>query len=201
MTTTARRTGGARLRPTGAGAARCGVRARRSRSTLVRHMRSPLNSGTAALHVALLAHRIGDPRGSRDWGLRCRALWPAGSDPRHPGRSHRAGVLLRGDGQCRAAGGRTAGVCRRPRGRLRHRSGAARSGDHASHPRGDRRHLYGQTCDIAAVDAICARRGIVLIEDAAQAVGASMRADGRARGGPAASRCTRRRICRPAKAA
>ncbi len=35
-------------------------------------------------------------------------------------------------------------------------------------------HLYGQMCDIDAVAAICARRGLVLIEDAAQAVGASV---------------------------
>jgi dTDP-4-amino-4,6-dideoxygalactose transaminase len=33
-------------------------------------------------------------------------------------------------------------------------------------------HLYGQTCDITAVAAICATRGVALIEDAAQAVGA-----------------------------
>ena len=36
-------------------------------------------------------------------------------------------------------------------------------------------HLYGQMCDIDAVAAICGRRGLVLIEDAAQAVGASAR--------------------------
>ncbi len=34
-------------------------------------------------------------------------------------------------------------------------------------------HLYGQPCDIEAVAAICARRGLALVEDAAQAVGAS----------------------------
>ena len=34
-------------------------------------------------------------------------------------------------------------------------------------------HLYGQMCDIDAVIAICGRRGVVLIEDVAQAVGAS----------------------------
>ena len=36
-------------------------------------------------------------------------------------------------------------------------------------------HLYGQMCDIDAVAAICRRHNLVLIEDAAQAVGASMR--------------------------
>jgi perosamine synthetase len=35
-------------------------------------------------------------------------------------------------------------------------------------------HLYGQMCDIDAVAAICKRHDLVLIEDAAQAVGASM---------------------------
>ncbi len=41
-------------------------------------------------------------------------------------------------------------------------------------------HLYGQTCDITAIAEICARRNLVLIEDAAQAVGATH--DGRAAG-------------------
>ena len=35
-------------------------------------------------------------------------------------------------------------------------------------------HLYGQPCDIGAVAATCEARGIALIEDAAQAVGASV---------------------------
>jgi dTDP-4-amino-4,6-dideoxygalactose transaminase len=35
-------------------------------------------------------------------------------------------------------------------------------------------HLYGQPCDIEAVAAICSRHGLALIEDAAQAVGASV---------------------------
>jgi hypothetical protein len=35
-------------------------------------------------------------------------------------------------------------------------------------------HLYGQMCDLEAVAAICKRRNLVLIEDAAQAVGASI---------------------------
>jgi dTDP-4-amino-4,6-dideoxygalactose transaminase len=34
-------------------------------------------------------------------------------------------------------------------------------------------HLYGQPCEIERLQALCARRGIALIEDAAQAVGAS----------------------------
>lgn len=35
-------------------------------------------------------------------------------------------------------------------------------------------HLYGQMCDVHAVAAICASRGMMLIEDAAQAVGATV---------------------------
>lgn len=34
-------------------------------------------------------------------------------------------------------------------------------------------HLYGQPCEIERLQALCARRGIALIEDAAQAVGAT----------------------------
>ncbi len=34
-------------------------------------------------------------------------------------------------------------------------------------------HLYGQMCDIAPIAEICTRRGVALIEDAAQAVGAT----------------------------
>jgi len=35
-------------------------------------------------------------------------------------------------------------------------------------------HLYGQPCDIGAIRAICRARGVTLIEDAAQAVGAAV---------------------------
>jgi len=35
-------------------------------------------------------------------------------------------------------------------------------------------HLYGHPCDVVSVSEICARRGLTLIEDAAQAVGASL---------------------------
>ena len=47
-------------------------------------------------------------------------------------------------------------------------------------------HLYGQMCDIDAVGAICKRHNLVLIEDAAQAVGASMRGQ---RAGAAGTGC------------
>ena len=47
-------------------------------------------------------------------------------------------------------------------------------------------HLYGQMCDIDALAAICARRGLVLIEDAAQAVGASV---GATRAGSSGTGC------------
>jgi perosamine synthetase len=35
-------------------------------------------------------------------------------------------------------------------------------------------HLYGQACDVGAIRELCARRGLVLIEDAAQAIGADV---------------------------
>ncbi len=35
-------------------------------------------------------------------------------------------------------------------------------------------HLYGQACDVEAIAALCAERGIALIEDTAQAVGATI---------------------------
>jgi dTDP-4-amino-4,6-dideoxygalactose transaminase len=35
-------------------------------------------------------------------------------------------------------------------------------------------HLYGQTCEVEALAKLCAGRGVALVEDAAQAVGASM---------------------------
>jgi dTDP-4-amino-4,6-dideoxygalactose transaminase len=41
-------------------------------------------------------------------------------------------------------------------------------------------HLYGQLADVAALRAICDRRGVALVEDAAQAHGATR--DGRAAG-------------------
>ena len=42
-------------------------------------------------------------------------------------------------------------------------------------------HLYGQLCDMAAITAVAARHGLVIIEDAAQAHGAGL--DGRKAGG------------------
>jgi|CXWL01.1.fsa_nt_gi dTDP-4-amino-4,6-dideoxygalactose transaminase len=38
-------------------------------------------------------------------------------------------------------------------------------------------HLYGQMCDTAALKSFCDRRGLVFIEDAAQAIGATQRGD------------------------
>ena len=38
-------------------------------------------------------------------------------------------------------------------------------------------HLYGQMCDTQALKSLCDRRGLVLIEDAAQAIGATQRGD------------------------
>ncbi len=47
-------------------------------------------------------------------------------------------------------------------------------------------HMYGQMCDVAGVREICSRRGLALIEDAAQAVGASA---GETRAGTAGTGC------------
>jgi dTDP-4-amino-4,6-dideoxygalactose transaminase len=47
-------------------------------------------------------------------------------------------------------------------------------------------HMYGQMCDVDGVRAMCARRGLALIEDAAQAVGASA---GETRAGTAGTGC------------
>ncbi len=132
-----------------------------------------LNSGTAALHLALLANRIGDARSFTFSGLR-----PPTSDTLDevivPAFSFAAtaNVVLQ-------AGARPVFV-------------DVRENDFGIDPAQLEAaitprtravfavHLYGQTCDIAAVAEMCARRGIVLIEDAAQAVGASM--DGRRAG-------------------
>lgn len=48
-------------------------------------------------------------------------------------------------------------------------------------------HLFGQTADLAAISAICARRGLTLIEDCAQAIGADF--DGRRAGAWGALGC------------
>jgi len=48
-------------------------------------------------------------------------------------------------------------------------------------------HLFGQTADLAAISAICQRRGLTLIEDCAQAIGADF--DGRRAGAWGALGC------------
>ena len=48
-------------------------------------------------------------------------------------------------------------------------------------------HLFGQTAELSAIDAICKRRGLVLIEDCAQAIGADF--DGRRAGAWGALGC------------
>jgi len=48
-------------------------------------------------------------------------------------------------------------------------------------------HLFGQTADLPAIDAICKRRGLTLIEDCAQAIGADF--DGRRAGAWGALGC------------
>ncbi|MBC7911458.1 MAG: DegT/DnrJ/EryC1/StrS family aminotransferase [Pyrinomonadaceae bacterium] len=49
-------------------------------------------------------------------------------------------------------------------------------------------HLYGQCAEMQAIEELCARRGIQIIEDAAQAIGAD-EADGRRAGGMGAIGC------------
>ena len=125
-----------------------------------------LNSGTAALHVALLAHGIG----SEDLRTGAQPAAPAGGAPEVivPAFSFAAtaNAVLQ-------AGARPVFV-------------DVREDDFGIDPvRVEAAitprtraviavHLYGQPCEIDAIAAICARRGITLIEDAAQAVGAEM---------------------------
>ena len=110
-----------------------------------------VNSGTAALHIALLAHGIGPgdevivPAFS--FAATANVVLQAGATPVFVDvREDDFGIDP--DAVESAITGRTRAVITV--------------------------HLYGQTCDVARMAAICASRGIVLIEDAAQAVGASM---------------------------
>ncbi len=127
-----------------------------------------VNSGTAALHLALLAHGIG--AGSR--------ATSRPESPRHEGESvdevivpafsfaatantvlHAAArpvfVDVREDDFGIDAERAAAAVTPRTRAIVAV-------------------HLYGQTCDVEAMAAICGRHGLTLIEDAAQAAGASL---------------------------
>jgi len=108
-----------------------------------------LNSGTAALHIALLGHGIGAgdevivPAFS--FAATATAALHAGARP--------VFVDVREDDFGIDAAPVEAAISSRTRAIVAV-------------------HLYGQPCDIEAVSALCARRGLALIEDAAQAVGA-----------------------------
>lgn len=126
-----------------------------------------LNSGTAALHVALLSHGIG----TGDLRVGAQHAAPAGEAPEVivPAFSFAAtaNAVLQ-------TGARPVFV-------------DVREDDFGIDPAQVEAamtprtraviavHLYGQPCEIDAIAAICARRGITLIEDAAQAVGAELR--------------------------
>jgi dTDP-4-amino-4,6-dideoxygalactose transaminase len=110
-----------------------------------------VNSGTAALHVALLAHRIGPgdevivPAFS--FASTSNVVLQAGAKPVFVDvREDDFGIDA--DAVEAAITGRTSAVIAV--------------------------HLYGQTCDVERVASICASRSVVLVEDAAQAVGAAM---------------------------
>jgi dTDP-4-amino-4,6-dideoxygalactose transaminase len=119
-----------------------------------------VNSGTAALHVALLAHGIGPTGGG---SADDEVIVPAFSFAATAGCVLQAGarpsfVDVRDDDFNIAVDAVEAAITPRTRALI----GV---------------HLYGQMCDAQALQALCARRGIVFIEDAAQAVGASLRGD------------------------
>ena len=121
-----------------------------------------LNSGTAALHVALLSHNIGAPRPPApspssgegedevivpafSFAATANAVLQAGARPMFIDvREEDFGI---DPSQMEAA------ITPRTRAVIAV-------------------HLYGQPCEIDAIAAICARDGITLIEDAAQAIGA-----------------------------
>lgn len=116
-----------------------------------------VNSGTAALHVALLAHGIGvGGGGSADdevvvpafsFAATANAVLHAGARPVFVDvREDDFGIDI--DQVAVALTPRTRAIIPV--------------------------HLYGQPCNIEALAALCGRSGIALIEDAAQAVGASM---------------------------
>jgi dTDP-4-amino-4,6-dideoxygalactose transaminase len=114
-----------------------------------------VNSGTAALHVALLAHRIGPNAGGAaddevivpgfSFAATANCVLQAGARP--------VFVDVREDSFGIDCDDIEAAITSRTRAIIAV-------------------HLYGQPCDVEAVAAICGRANLVLIEDAAQAVGA-----------------------------
>jgi len=115
-----------------------------------------VNSGTAALHVALLAHGVGPHAGGASDD---EVIVPAFSF------AATANCVLQAGAQPVFVDVRASDCNIDP--------GAIQS---AFTPRTRAViavHLYGQSCDIEAIRALCDQRGVALIEDAAQAVGAA----------------------------
>jgi dTDP-4-amino-4,6-dideoxygalactose transaminase len=124
-----------------------------------------VNSGTAALHVALLAHGIAPPP------LRSSKRGPGGEEPPEvivpafsfaatanvvlQAGAHPIFVDVRDDDFNIDLAQVEAAITPRTRVVIAV-------------------HLYGLPCNIEAIAALCGRRGIVLVEDAAQAVGAAV---------------------------
>jgi dTDP-4-amino-4,6-dideoxygalactose transaminase len=116
-----------------------------------------VNSGTAALHVALLAHGIGALAGGSDddevvvpafsFAATANCVLQAGARPVFVD-VREADFNIDHDAVEAAITPRTRAVI-----------GV---------------HMYGQMCDATALRSLCERRGIVFIEDAAQAVGATL---------------------------
>jgi len=120
-----------------------------------------LNSGTAALHVALLSHGIGAQPAAAARGGPDEVIVPAFSFAATANAVLQAGarpvfVDVREDDFGIDPAQVEAAITPRTRAVIAV-------------------HLYGQPCEVEAVAAICARRRITLIEDAAQAVGAELR--------------------------
>jgi dTDP-4-amino-4,6-dideoxygalactose transaminase len=109
-----------------------------------------VNSGTAALHLSLLAHGIGADDEvivpAFSFAATATAALHAGARP--------VFVDVREEDFCIDPGQVEAAIKPRTRAVIAV-------------------HLYGQMCDIEAIAELCGRRGLVLIEDAAQAAGAS----------------------------
>jgi perosamine synthetase len=109
-----------------------------------------VNSGTAALHVALLAHAIGDADEvivpAFSFAATANVVLQAGATP--------VFVDVRGEDFGIDVDAVAAAITPRTRAVIAV-------------------HLYGQMCDAAALRTLCTDRDIVLIEDAAQAVGAA----------------------------
>ncbi|MBF6600223.1 MAG: DegT/DnrJ/EryC1/StrS family aminotransferase [Dehalococcoidia bacterium] len=133
-----------------------------------------VSSGTAALHLALLAHEIGDDRsrpGSPD-------LRPP-SDPRPLPADTPDEVIVPAFSFAATANAVLHAGARPVFVDVRDEDFGIDVAQAAAAITPRTRaviavHLYGQTCDVGSLAEVCARRGIALIEDAAQAVGASM---------------------------